>query len=195
MNPEGPYESDSDEGGSTQKELRIFIDDDLYRYLGLLETFKLIKCKEEAVIAAIRIFKKLNMQDWLPFVYRVGQERVLLVGQGMLYDIFSSISEAKLYDVARISALKRKMLKPFDTELDLTLPENWDVVLNELENFGWGKFTRDGDEIMVEFLAVPLIFLRGYLEALFRVVFSAHDTRMKDVYALKRERDEREVWL
>ncbi len=195
MISDGPFDSDSDDGGSTPKELRIFIDDDLYRYLGLLETFKVIKCKEEAVIAAIRIFKKLNMQDWLPFVYRVGQERVLIVGQGMLYDIFSSISEAKLYDIARINALKRKMLKPFDTELDLILPENWDVVLNELESFGWGKFTREGDEIMMEFLAVPLIFLRGYLEALFRVKFSAHDTKIKDVFVLKKERDEREVWL
>lgn len=42
-------------------ELRVQLDDDLYRYLSLLEKFKLVRCKEEAVIAAIRIFKKLNM--------------------------------------------------------------------------------------------------------------------------------------
>jgi len=177
------------------KELRLLIDDDLFRYLDLLEKFELIRCKEEAVIAAIRIFKKLNMQDWLPYVYRVGTERVLLVGQGMLYDVFGSISEKRLYEVARLSALKRKVLKPFDSELDLTEPENWGVVLNELQNFGWGKFTLNGDEIMVEFLAVPIAFLRGYLEALFKVKFRTHKTKMEDVYVLSRERTMDEVWL
>lgn len=177
------------------KELHLLIDDDLFRYLNLLEKFKLIRCKEEAVIAAIRIFKKLNMQDWLPYVYRAGSERVLLVGQGLLYDIFSAMTETKLYDVARLSALKRKMLKPFDPELDLTEPENWDVMLNELQNFGWGKFTREGEEIMVEFLAVPIVFLRGYLEALFQVKFKPHKTKMEDVYVLSREQDQSAVWL
>ncbi len=157
--------------------------------------FKLIKSKEKAVEAAIRIFKKLNMQDWMPYVYRVGQERVLLIGQGLLYDIFSSMSELKLYEVARISAFKRKRLEPFDPELDLVEPENWDVILNELENFGWGKFTREGDEIMVEFLAIPLVFLRGYLEALFQATFGTHETKMKGVYVLKRDRVKREIWL
>ncbi len=176
------------------KEICVPLDDDLYRYLGFLEKLKLIRCKEEAVVAALRIFKKLNMQDWLPYVYRAGPERVLLVGQGMLNDIFNSMSETKLYDVARITALKRKILKPLDPELDLTEPRNWDVVLNELQNFGWGKFTREGSEIMVEFLGVPIIFLKGYLEALFRVEFGVHRTKMADVYVLKRERSRSEVW-
>lgn len=191
----GPFDPTDDEDENTPRELRLKLDADLYRYLGLLETFKLIRNKEEAVISAIRIYKKLNMQDWLPYVYRVGQERVLMVSQGLLYDIFSSMSEMQLYEIARISAFKRKLLKPFDPELDLEEPENWDVVLNELENFGWGKFTREGDEIMVEFLAVPLVFLRGYLEALFYSTFSTHETRMEDVYVLKRDRAKREAWL
>ena len=110
------------------KELHLLLEDDLFRYLNLLEKFKLIRCKEDAAIAAIRIYKKLNMQDWLPYVYRVGSERVLIIGQGTLYDVFSSMSETKLYDIARISALKRKIIKPFDPELDLTEPDNWDVV-------------------------------------------------------------------
>jgi hypothetical protein len=177
------------------KELHLLLDDGLFRYLGLLEKFKLVGSKEEAAIAAIRIFKKLNMQDWLPYVYRVGTERVLLIGQGMLYDIFSSMSEAKLYDVARISVLKRKILKPFDPELDLTQSENWDIILNELQDLGWGKFTIKGEEIMVEFLAVPIIFLRGYLEGLFQVKFSTHKTKMEDIYVLRREHNKSEVWL
>lgn len=195
MNFDGPYESGGTGDENAPRELRLLLDADLYRYLGLLEMFKLIKSKEKAVEAAIRIFKKLNMQDWMPYVYRVGQERVLLIGQGLLYDIFSSMSELKLYEVARISAFKRKRLEPFDPELDLVEPENWDVILNELENFGWGKFTREGDEIMVEFLAIPLVFLRGYLEALFQATFGTHETKMKGVYVLKRDRVKREIWL
>ncbi|MCW3991479.1 MAG: hypothetical protein NWE79_02135 [Candidatus Bathyarchaeota archaeon] len=175
-------------------ELRVQLDNDLYRYLSLLEKFKLVRCKEEAVIAAIRIFKKLNMQDWLPYVYRVGTDRVLIVGQGMLHDVFSSISDTRLYAVARVSAIKRKILKPFDPELDLTEPKNWDVVLNELQNFGWGKFTLEGEEIMVEFLGVPIVFLKGYLETLFQVDFSIHMTKTADIYVLSRERSKREVW-
>lgn len=176
------------------KELRVPLDDNLYRYLSLLEKFKLVKCKEDAVLAAIRIFKKLNMQDWLPYVYRVGNERIFLVGQGMLHDIFNAMTETQLYDVAKISAVKRKILKPFDPELDLLDPENWDVILNELENFGWGKFTRKGEEIMVEFLGVPIIFLKGYLETLFQVDFRIQRTKMKDVYILSKVGRKSEVW-
>lgn len=177
------------------KEVCVQLDDDLYRYLRLLEKFNLVKCKEEAVIAAIRIFKKLNMQDWLPYIYRVGKDRVLIVGQGMLHDVFNSINETRLYAVARTSAIKRKILKPFDPELDLTEPKNWDVVLNELQSFGWGKFTLKGDEIMVEFLGIPIVFLKGYLETLFQVDFSIHMTKTSDIYVLSKDRSKRDVWL
>lgn len=176
------------------KELCISLDDELYKYLSLLERFKLIQCKEEAVIAAIRIFKKLNMQDWLPYIYRVGTERVFIVGQRLLHDIFNAMSETQLYDVARVSALKRRILKPFDPELDLLEALNWDVILNELEDFGWGKFTRKGDEIMVEFLGVPIIFLKGYLETLFQVEFRTQKTKMADVYILSKVKNKTEIW-
>lgn len=177
------------------KELHLELDDDLYRYLSLLEKMKFINSKEEAAVAAIRIFKKLNMHEWIPHVYRVSSERVLLMGQGMLYDIFSSVSEARLYDVARMSALKRKVLKPLDPELDLTETENWDVILNEIQDYGWGKITRQGEELMVEYLGVPIIFLKGYLEALFKVTFKIHITKMVDVYVLSKEKDKAEVWF
>ena len=177
------------------KELLLELDDDLYRYLSLLEKMKFINSKEEAAVAAIRIFKKLNMHEWIPHVYRVSSERVLLMGQGMLYDIFSSVSEARLYDVARMSALKRKVLKPFDPELDLTETENWDVILNEIQDYGWGKITRQGEELMVEYLGVPIIFLKGYLEALFKVTFKVHITKMVGVYVLSKEKDKAEVWF
>jgi hypothetical protein len=177
------------------KEMRLVLEDDLYKYLSLLEKLKFIKSKEEAVVAAIRIFKKLNMQDWLPYVYRVGSERVLIMGQGILYDIFSSMSENELYNIARSSAFKRKILVPFDPELDLTKVENWDVILNDIQDFGWGKVSRDGEEIMVEYLGVPLVFLKGYLEALFRVSFRIHTTKMNEVLVLSKDQDQDEIWL
>ncbi len=176
------------------KELTILLDDDLYRYLSFLEKVKIVGHREEAVLAALRIFKKLNMHDWLPFVYRLGSERVLMMEQGMLHDIFTSMSKVKLYEIARITALKRKVIKPFDPELDLSEPCNWGVILNELENMGWGKFTQKGTEVKVEFLGVPIIFLKGYLETLFEVEFMIRQTKRGEVYVLCRERSKAEVW-
>jgi hypothetical protein len=182
---------------SYQKEdnnITINLDRDLYRYITFLETINVIGHKEEAILAALRIFKKLNMHDWLPYIYRMGNERILMIGHGMLHDIFTSMSESTLYDVARVTALKRKVLKPYDPDLDLNQPSNWGVTLNELENMGWGKFTLSGEEIMIEYLGVPIVFLRGYLETLFQVEFSVYQTREGDIYVLSRERSKSEVW-
>jgi len=159
---------------SGENEVTIELEDDLRRYLSFLERIKHIKNKEEAVLAALRIYKKLNMHEWLPYVYRSGTERLLIVDHGTFNDILSTMSESRLYDVARATALKRKVLRSADPELDLTSVDNWGIILSELENMGWGKFTREGSEIMVEYLGVPLTFLKGYLESLFRVEFQAH---------------------
>ena len=176
-------------------EIRIRLDKGLYRYLKFLEKMRLVDSKEEAIIEAITIYKKLNMQDWLPYVYRSGQERILLINQGMFNDIIISMSETKLYEIARISALKRSVLKQMDPELDLCDPEDWDVILNELQNLGWGKFTRKNDEIMVEFLGVPINFVKGYLETMFHVVFKVMKPNIPDVFILIVDKDARKVWL
>jgi hypothetical protein len=177
-----------------RKEITIPLDDDLDRYFKFLEKIKLVKQKEDAALAALRIYKKLNMHDWLPYVYRSGNERLIILGQGMLHDIFTSLSEPGLYDIARMTALKRKVINPIDPDLDLKEPDNWDVIFNELENMGWGKFTRDGEEIMIEFLGVPIAFLKGYVETLFQVVFKIHQMRSGEVYVLSKEKDRTEIW-
>jgi hypothetical protein len=193
--PRGPPGNGFDDPREGSEEITVPLDDDLRRYLGFLERTKLIRNKEEAVLSAIRIFKKLNMHDWLPYVYRLNDERVLMIGSGMLHDIFTSISETKLYDVARLTALKRRVINPMDPQLDLSEPNNWGVILGGLENMGWGKFTREGDEVMVEFLGVPVVFLKGYLETLFQVEFRVHQAMDGEVYVLSRERKRPEVWL
>jgi len=134
------------------------------------------------------------MHDWLPYVYRTGTERVVFMGQSMLRDIFTSMSDDKLYDIARVSALKRRLINPMDPEIDFRATDNWDIILNELENFGWGKFTRDGDVVMIEFLGVPMAYLRGYLENLFGAEFKLHQTRSGEVYVLSKEKDKAQVW-
>jgi len=191
-----PDEDSSADGleGRAENDITVRLDRDLYRYIRFLEATKIIGCKEDALLAALRIFKRLNMHDWLPSIYRMGDERVLMISQGMLHDIFTSISESKLYDIARMTALKRKVIKPYDPELDLNEPDNWGVILNGLENMGWGKFTQDGEEIMAEYLVVPIAFLKGYLETLFQAEFSIHQTREGDIYVLSRERSKAEVW-
>jgi hypothetical protein len=50
---------------------------------------------------------------------------------------------------------------------------------------GWGKFTRDGDEIKIEYPGIPHIFVKGYLEALFNVEFDAHVTMDGKIMVLK----------
>ena len=180
--------------GRPKKEITIPLDDDLDRYLKFLERIKLVRQREDAALAALRIYKKLNMHDWLPYVYRSGSERLIIMGQGMLHDLFTSLSEPRLYDIARITALKRKVINPVDPDLDLKEPDNWDVIFNELENMGWGKFTRDGEEVMIEFLGAPIVFLRGYLETLFQVEFKVHQTKSGEVYVLTKEKDKSEVW-
>ena len=176
------------------KEIVIPLDDDLDRYFKFLERIKLVRQREDAALAALRIYKKLNMHDWLPYVYRSGSERLIIMGQGMLHDIFTSVSEPKLYDIARITALKRKVINPIDPDLDLKETDNWDVIFNDLENMGWGKFTRDGDEVMIEFLGVPIAFLKGYVETLFQVEFKIHQSKSGEVYVLSKEKEKTEIW-
>ncbi len=194
MQPDKKQEPKGRRKEQPKKEITIPLDDDLDRYFKFLERIKLVKQKEDAALAALRIYKKLNMHDWLPYVYRSGNERLIILGQGMLHDIFSSLSEPGLYDIARMTALKRKVINPIDPDLDLKEPNNWDVIFNELENMGWGKFTRDGEEIMIEFLGVPIAFLKGYVETLFQVVFKIHQMRSGEVYVLSKEKDRTEIW-
>ncbi|TEU10804.1 hypothetical protein E3J20_03845 [Candidatus Bathyarchaeota archaeon] len=194
MQPDKKQEPKGRRKEQPRKEITIPLDDDLDRYFKFLEKIKLVKQKEDAALAALRIYKKLNMHDWLPYVYRSGNERLIILGQGMLHDIFTSLSEPGLYDIARMTALKRKVINPIDPDLDLKEPDNWDVIFNELENMGWGKFTRDGEEIMIEFLGVPIAFLKGYVETLFQVVFKIHQMRSGEVYVLSKEKDRTEIW-
>jgi hypothetical protein len=177
------------------KEITIALDDDLDRYLNFLKMMKLVRYREEAALAALRIYKKLNMHDWIPYVYRNGSERVLIIDQSLLNDLFNSISYNGLRDAARTSALKRKTLNPIDPELDLREIDNWDIILNELENYGWGKFTREGDEIMVEYLAVPIAYLKAYLETFFNVEFEIHQSKSGEIYVLSKIRDISQTWL
>jgi len=80
----------------------------------------------------------------------MGQERVMIVAQGIMDDLLSTMSDSKLYSVSSMIARNRKALDVFDYELDLSAKDNWNVILNELENYGWGKFTLKGDQIKVE---------------------------------------------
>lgn len=194
MQPDKKQEPKGRRKEQPEKEITIPLDDDLDRYFKFLERIKLVRHREDAALAALRIYKKLNMHDWLPYVYRSGNERLIILGQGMLHDIFTSVSEPRLYDIARVTALKRKVISPIDPHLDLKEPDNWDVIFNELENMGWGKFTRDGEEVMIEFLGVPIAFLKGYVETLFQVEFKVHQTRSGEVYVLSKKKDRTEVW-
>ncbi|MBD3206330.1 hypothetical protein GF319_08300 [Candidatus Bathyarchaeota archaeon] len=165
--------------------IKIDLDKSLRRYLNYLKKIKNIKDEEEAIESALQIYKKLNMHEWMPYIYRSGNERLLIISHGMFNDILSTIPESRLFDLAKSIALKRKVLRTFDPNLDLTQVDNWSIILNEMENLGWGKFTRDGDEIKIEYPGIPLVFIRGYLEALFNQEFCAHVTMDGKIMVLR----------
>lgn len=152
--------------------LEVPLDKELHNYLSFLEKINRIESKEEAILAALRIFKKLNMQDWLPIIYRVAHERVIILPIGIINDLISTMDEPTIEKTSKMIAMNRKSFDVFDHELDLTISDNWGIILNEMQDFGWGSFTLQSPKIIAKQLALPITFLKGYLETLFKVDFT-----------------------
>ena len=161
------------------KTFTLQMDDDIYNYLEFLERTRFIKSKDDAVRKALILFKKLSMHDWLPDIYRIGESRIILMDRGMLLDIFELLTEQETYRAGNLTAMKRKVLRPEYRDIDLTKAKNWMIVLKELENLGWGVFTKVDNEIKVEHCAVPTSYLRGYLETMFNVELEEHHTKIE----------------
>ena len=176
------------------KNLKIGLDEDVYEYLDFLERTRFIKNKNEAIRKAMLLFKKLSMHDWLPDLYRIGSNRVIIMDRGMLLDIFELLSEPETYRAGQLTALKRKVLKPEFRDIDLTKQANWSIVLKELENLGWGVFSRVGKEIKVEQSAVPTEYLRGYLETMFKVELEEHRTKVEGLTVFIATRPKLDTW-
>jgi hypothetical protein len=104
--------------------------------------------------------------------------------RGMLLDIFELLTEHETYRAGTLTAMKRKVLKPEFRDINLTKPANWMIVLKELENLGWGVFTKTDNEIKVENSAVPTNYLRGYLETMFKVEMEEHQTKVEGLVVL-----------
>lgn len=177
------------------REFKVEIDEDLYNYLDFLERTRFIKNKNEALHKALLLFKKLSMHDWLPEIYRIGENRVIIMDRGMLLDLFESLTEVEIYRIGSTTALKRKVLKPEFRDINLINKGNWPLVLNELQNLGWGTFERVEDEIKVEKTAVPSPYLRGYLETMFKVNLEEHHTNIPDLIVFRVISEKKEAWL
>ena len=163
-------------------EFTIDLDNDTFNYLEFLERMRFIKNKDEAVKKALLLFKKLSMHDWLPDIYRIADARIILM-------------EDEIYRAGHLTALKRKVMKPEYRDINLTKKKNWLIVLRELENLGWGIFTRDENEIKVEYSAVPNNYLRGYLETMFKVNFMEHHTNVEGLVVFIAGKPKHETWL
>lgn len=177
------------------REFQVEIDEDLFNYLEFLERTLFIRNKNEALHRALLLFKKLSMHDWLPEIYRIGENRVIIMDRGMLLDLFESLSEVEIYRAGSSTALKRKVLKQEFRDINLTQKGNWPLVLIELQNLGWGTFERVEDEIKVENSAVPSAYLRGYLETMFKVVLEEHHTKINDLVIFRVIRTKQDTWL
>lgn len=163
------------------RQITINISEDLYRYLTFLERSGFIKSKEEAVATALEFYRRLAMHDWLPYLYRMGGGRVVLMDTVMLSDLFHLMPNQAIYNAAKASALKRKLTNPYFRDIDFTQTENWPLVLRELEIMGWGKFTKFRNEIRVEFCNFPEPYLLGYFEAMFKTKFERHPSRIPEM--------------
>ena len=163
------------------KEVLVTISDSLYKYLTFLEKTHFIKSKEEALGTALEFYKKLAIHDWLPYVYRMGGGRVLLMDATMLSDLFHGLSNLEIFNAGKASAFKRKLTNPFFRDADFLDPENWPIVLSELEIMGWGKFSKFKNEIKVESCLFPVPYLQGYFEGMFGVPFERHPSKIPNV--------------
>ena len=177
------------------KEVTVELDDDLYNYLEFLERTRYIKNKSQAIHKALLLFRRLSMHDWLPDIYRIGENRVIVMDRGMLLDIFESLTEYEIYRVGSMTALKRKVLKPEYRDINLKKKANWPLVLNELQNLGWGNFEKVEDEIKIENTAVPPQYLKGYLETMFKVTLEEHHTNINDLIVFKVAKPKEDTWL
>ena len=160
------------------KGLKIELEEDLYKYIMFLEKMKFIQNKEQAVTKALKFFKKLSIHQWLPEVYRIEGNRIILMETGVLLGIFEFLTESEIYRLGHMTALKRKVLTPEFRDIDLVNKDNWMIVLKGLENLGWGVFSVVGNEINVKYNALPNTYLRGYLETMFNVEIEEHRTKV-----------------
>jgi hypothetical protein len=167
--------------GKSLKEIVITISDNLHKYLTFLEKARFIKSKEEALSTALEFYKRLAMHDWLPYTYRMGGGRVLLMDIAMLSDLFHGLSNLEIFNAGKASAFKRKLTNPFFRDTDFSEPENWSVVLSELEIMGWGKFSKFRNEIKVESCPFPAPYLQGYFEGMFGVPFERHPSKIPNI--------------
>ncbi|NIQ04653.1 MAG: hypothetical protein GWO20_02655, partial [Candidatus Korarchaeota archaeon] len=91
------------------KEVTIKISDDLYNYLTFLEKSHFIKSKEEAISTSLEFYKRLSMHDWLPYIYRMGGGRVIILDTTMLSALFHELSNQEIFNAAKACTLKRKL--------------------------------------------------------------------------------------
>lgn len=164
------------------KEISFKITDDLYSYLSFLEKCRFIKNKEEALAKALEFYKLFAIHEWFPFVYRMGGARVLLCDTSMVIGFFHLLTNQEISTIARTTALKRKVTNPFFKNVDFSKPENWSLVLREMEIMGWGKFARIQNTIEVEHCVLPLHFLKGYFESMFRQKFTVQQTEKVNTF-------------
>ncbi len=170
------------------REVTFKIQEDLYRYLDFLEKSRFIRSKEEALSTALEFYRMLSMHDWLPFIYRMGGGRVLLMDTTMVLDFFHLMTNQEIFGAARTSALKRKVTNPFFEGVDFSNPRNWPIVLREMELMGWGEFKRLGDCIEVKSCTFPAPYLQGYFEGMFGLRFKIRSSRTANIMSFVGQR-------
>ncbi len=161
------------------------VTEDVNNYLSFLVGQKLISSKSEALNIALEMFKALSMHEWHSAIYKMNGNRIILIETLMLNDIMQRLSSKDLKRIARLAAIRKRLMNPDFKDYDPSNPENWDLVLNELKAMGWGFFRRLNNEVRIELCAVPLVYIVEYLESMFDVVFKVFKTKTGDIIILR----------
>jgi hypothetical protein len=117
----------------------------------------------------------------------MGGGRVLIMDSTMILDFFHLLNNREIFDAAKTSALKRKVTNPFFKGVDFSNPENWSLVLREMEIMGWGKFKLNRDTIEVESCILPRPYLKGYFEGMFGGSFESRHSKTTTITSYRKK--------
>ena len=140
--------------------------------------------RREIVVQALEIYVKLQCQDWNGPLILINGVRKGLISKGSIEELVSGMSDKQLYDAGKRMGRTLRDLA-IQRRLDISRPENHRAALQMLEDFGWGRFMIDGEQITITGAFLPAAVVHGYLETALSTTLSKSDT-VEDIIVFER---------
>lgn len=190
----GPLARYADQPDDENTKVEYKIHNNIFRYFDFLEKTHNIECKETAFQQALTQYMKLSMHEWKPPIYQINNQRTFIIKERAFEAIINKISDYEKYQLGCDAALNDKILNPVLREIDLTKRENWPIILNELTNFGWGNFLNVENEIRIDYSAVPMPYIIGYLSTILGVTLEKHKIKSGKTIILIASQKQEDKW-